>query len=342
MNTTSQPDSSHFGDPTASEGVWSSWHSESTPIRLGVSSCLLGEMVRFDGGHSRDRFVADTLGAWVDWTPVCPEMESGLTAPRPTMRLVQEGDRVTLEVPSTGEDLTESMESFAKERTGQLEGLDGFVFKRNSPTCGLERVKVYRENGHVNHKEGVGLFAKQLQETWPGLPVEEDGRLNDPELRENFIERVFCRNRWRTLVKQGVTRERLVAFHTAHKLLLRSHHEGGYRAMGRVVGSFGTKPDEEVFAEYECWFTETLSHLVTTKKHTNVIEHALGYLKTELDPKEKRQIHATLEDYRLGLTPLLVPLTLLRFSIVKYEVEYLLGQLYFDPHPKELMLRNHA
>jgi uncharacterized protein YbgA (DUF1722 family)/uncharacterized protein YbbK (DUF523 family) len=324
-------------------GSWRAWHDEAFAIRIGVSSCLLGEEVRFDGGHKRDGFVADVLGRWVEWTAVCPEVEVGMGIPRPAIRIVESPAGQRLIAPSTGEDFTERMRAFSATRTRELQelGLDGYVLKKSSPSCGMERVSVYRGEQRMS-RGGVGLYAETLMGRWPHLPVEEDGRLNDPVLRENFIERIFCRNRWRTLVRRGVSRGRLLAFHTAHKMLLRAHNEAGYVRLGRLVASLGRTPDAEVLALYEDGLQATLRTKTTVKKNTNVLQHALGHFKLHLQPAEKREVLSAIEDYRLGLLPLIVPLTLLRFNIRKYEVAYLLGQLYFDPHPKELMLRNHC
>jgi uncharacterized protein YbgA (DUF1722 family)/uncharacterized protein YbbK (DUF523 family) len=323
---------------------WRAWHDEDEPLRIGVSSCLLGELVRFDGGHTRDRFVTDVLGPWVEYVSVCPEVEIGMGTPRPTIRLVDEdGKSEQLVSPSTGEDFTQSMNRYAREKIGELEqlGLDGYVLKKGSPSCGMERISVYK-NGARNHRKGVGLFAANLMQRWPHLPVEEEGRLNDPLLRENFIERVLCRNRWRLAVKRGLTRGRLVDFHTAHKLLLLAHNEAGYRRLGTLVGSMGTLADSELFARYEDEFQTCLRTKPTIKRHTNVLQHAMGHLKHHLDTREKSELLTAIDDFRRGLLPLIVPLTLLRFNVNRHGVEYLIGQLYFDPHPKELMLRNHS
>jgi uncharacterized protein YbgA (DUF1722 family)/uncharacterized protein YbbK (DUF523 family) len=333
-----------MGTSTSAElGCWSEWHEQDQPLRLGVSTCLLGEEVRFDAGHARDRFVTETLGQWFEYVPVCPEVEIGMGIPRPTIRLVDEGQGMQLVAPSTGEDFSERMTTFAETKVTELMklDLDGYILKKNSPSCGLERIRVYR-NGMPVRRNERGMFAAKLTERWPALPVEEEGRLNDPKLRENFIERVFARNRWRALVRRGLTRRRLVEFHTAHKLLIRAHNESAYRRVGRLVGSAGTVSDRELFAAYEEEFQGALRTKATTKKHVNVLQHALGYLKTVLDAVEKREILTSIEDFRRGLLPLIVPLTLLRYNIRRHEVEYLVGQLYFDPHPKELMLRNHS
>ena len=324
------------------EPAWKAWHSEKHPITLGVSSCLLGDAVRYDGGHARDRFVEKVLGHWVQWVKVCPEMESGMNTPRPAIQLVKQGSRQAVVAKSTGEDFTDQLESFAEEKSNQLGDLDGYVFKKGSPSCGLERIRVYRENGHVRSRDARGVFAKRFTDRWPLMPVEEEGRLNDPKLRENFIEQIFCRNRWRVLTQCGLTRRSLVHFHTAHKLILRAHDEMGYQRLGKIVGTLGSTSDEEAFASYEREFHSALKILASRKAHTNVLQHAMGYLKSLIGNREKRQLHDSIEDYRLGLIPLVVPMTLLRHAIFRYEVAYLQNQVYFSPHPKELMLRNHV
>lgn len=330
-------------EPARTIGCWSTWHDDELPLRLGASACLLGEEVRFDGGHTRDRFVTDELGRFVEWVSVCPEVEIGMSIPRPAIRLVDEHGSLRLVAPSTAEDFTERMASYAETKTQALRelDLDGYVLKKNSPSCGMERIVVYRGKDRL-HRAGVGMFAEALMRGFPHLPVEEEGRLTDPELRENFIERIFCRNRWRSLVHRGLDRRRLIEFHTAHKMLLRAHNEAGYARLGKLVGSAGTIDDGELFARYEAEFQGTLRTNTSVKRNTNVLQHALGYLKDILQPDEKRELLAAIDDYRTGLLPLIVPLSLLRYNIRANHVAYLEGQLYFDPHPKELMLRNHC
>jgi uncharacterized protein YbgA (DUF1722 family)/uncharacterized protein YbbK (DUF523 family) len=325
---------------TLAEPSWKSWHDDE-PIRLGISSCLLGAKVRFDGGHKRDRYLTDVLGEWFQWVPVCPELDIGLGVPRPTIRLVEGGDNPRLVEPKSGQDLTERMETYSHQKVDELmaKDLDGYILKRASPSCGMERVKVYTEAG-MPLKSGAGVFARILLEKWPHLPVEEEGRLNDPMLRVRFIEHVFCRHRWRMLVRRGLTRRRLIEFHTAHKLLLRAHNEAGYRRLGKIVASAGTIPDAELFEAYEDEFHNVLKNRATRKRHANVLYHVLGYLKKVLDPFEKKEAVALIEDYRNELVPLIVPITLLRHHIAKHGIGYMQGQLYLEPHPRELMLRN--
>jgi uncharacterized protein YbgA (DUF1722 family)/uncharacterized protein YbbK (DUF523 family) len=331
-------------DKFESTGDWSQWHHPDVPLRLGVSSCLLGNEVRYNGGHSRNRFVVENLGQWFDWEAVCPEVEIGMGIPRPTIRLESGGDNVRLVCPDTGEDFTQRMSRYSGKRVRELKksaGLDGYIVKSRSPSCGMERIRVYGD-ANVKRRDGVGRFTEVLMELWPTLPVEEEGRLNDAKIRETFIERVFCRNRWRTMAKTGLSRKKLIAFHTAHKMLLRAHNEAGYRRLGKLVASAGQIPDQKLFKDYELMFSETLKTAATVKKHRNVLSHAQGYLKKIIDSGEKKEISTAIEDYAAGLLPLIVPLTLLRFNIRKHGVDYLNGQLYFDPHPKELMLRNHV
>ena len=272
---------------------------------------------------------------------MCPELDIGLGVPRPTIRLVEGGENPRLVEPTSGEDLTERMETYSHQKVDELmaKDLDGYILKRASPSCGMERVKVYTEAG-MPVKSGAGVFARVLMETWPHLPVEEEGRLNDAMLRVRFIEHVFCRHRWRMLVRRGLTRRSLIEFHTAHKLLLRAHNEAGYRRLGKIVASAGTISDADLFSAYEDEFHKVLKNRATRKRHANVLYHVLGYLKKVLDPFENQEAVALIEDYRNELVPLIVPITLLRHHIAKHNIGYMQGQLYLEPHPRELMLRN--
>jgi uncharacterized protein YbbK (DUF523 family)/uncharacterized protein YbgA (DUF1722 family) len=326
-------------------GAWHAWHDEAQPIRLGVSSCLLGEEVRYDGGHKRDAFLVDELGRWIEWVGVCPELELGMGVPRPSVRLVEvpseDGGGLRMLAPDTGEDFTERMSTFAAARVAELQRLelDGYVLKKSSPSCGMARVKVWGFRG-PKRRDGVGLFAQALLAAWPHLPVEEEGRLTDPVLRENFVERIFCRNRWRAFLRRRPTRARLVEFWTAHKLLVRAHDEPGYQRLGRLVGSAKKGDEAALHARFEAELFTTLAKRATARKHANVLQHAMGHVREHVDAGERAQLAAAIDDYRKGLLPLVVPVTLLRFQIQKHSIPYLQGQLYFDPHPKELMLRN--
>lgn len=324
--------------------VWKEWHDETEPIRLGVSACLLGAEVRFDGGHKRSHYVDSVLGRHVEWRPVCPEIEVGLGLPRPVIQLRggETGDRLVMR--KEGTDLTASMAGYARPRVEELreEGLDGFVFKKDSPSCGVHRVRVHPEEGEMVTRTGVGHFSRVVLDRLPDLPVEEEGRLNDAVLRERFIEAIFCHNRWRVFRQRGPTRRGLVAFHEAHKMLLMAHDEAAARRLGQIVASFGRVPDEEVFDGYGTDFIAAFRRPATVARHVNVLEHLFGHLKRSLGSAEKREIGVAIEDYRAGRVPLVVPVSLLRFLVAAHEIDYVKGQLYLEPHPKEMMLRNHV
>jgi uncharacterized protein YbgA (DUF1722 family)/uncharacterized protein YbbK (DUF523 family) len=317
--------------------------AEEEPIRLGVSSCLLGETVRFDGGHKRDRFVTDLLGSFVEWVPVCPEFEVGMGIPRPALRLVREGEQLRLVEIKSGRDHTRSMERYAARRVRALRDLDlcGYVLKKDSPSCGMTRVKVYGEKG-MPKREGQGLYASALMEAFPNLPVEDEGRLNDPGLRENFVERVFAYRRLRQLFRGRWTNGRVVAFHTAHKLQLMAHSPDAFRALGRWVASVKQTPRAGFRERYERGFTEALANLASPGRNANVLQHAAGHLKKRLDPASRSELADLIHDYRRRMVPLVVPITLLRHHARRHGIEYLNGQTYLEPHPKELMLRNHV
>lgn len=312
-------------------------------ITLGISSCLLGNKVRYDGGHQHDRFLTDTLGQYVRYVPVCPEVECGLPIPRETLRLLGDADNPRLVTSRTGVDCTERMKTWAAVRLKELEteDLDGFVFKRMSPSSGMERVKLYAESGMPSNR-GTGIFARAFMDHFPHLPVEEDGRLHDPVLRENFIQRIFVHKRWKTLKASGKKRGRLVDFHTSHKLLLFSHSEKDYREMGRLVARAKDMPVNDLFARYEEMLMATLKKRSTIKKHVNVLTHIFGYFKNALTPVEKQLVLEILEQYHQGLIPLIVPVTLMNFFVKKFKEEYLADQHYLDPHPLQLKLLNHA
>ena len=312
-------------------------------IRIGVSKCLMGEKVRFDGGHTRNSFVMDTLGKWVEFVPVCPEVEIGLGTPRPTIRLVSIGGKQELVMPSTGQVLTEQMNRYAIEKIELLKKsrLDGFILKKSSPSCGMERLPVYRD-GKRMHRGGVGVFAQALMDHWPSLPLEEEGRLNDSVLREHFVERIYGNFRWRKLVESKKTMGALVQFHTDHKMLLLSHSTECYRALGLIVANSSNKTVDEVFDSYQKVFQKCLSEKASPKKHANVLEHTLGYFSQLLSPLEKTDLMACIRDFKKGLVPLVVPVSLFNFNINRYQVSYLQSQWYFKPHPKELALRNYC
>jgi uncharacterized protein YbgA (DUF1722 family)/uncharacterized protein YbbK (DUF523 family) len=310
--------------------------------RIGISACLLGDQVRFDGGHKRDRFLTDVLAAHVDYVRVCPEVEVGMGTPRETLRLVRAGPAsVRMVTTRTGIDHTDAMAGWSARRLSELEreDLSGYILKKDSPSCGMERVKVFGESG-MPERNGRGIFAAALLQRFPGLPIEEEGRLSDPRLRENFIERVFAYQRLRRFFAARWTVGGLVRFHTAHKMSLLSHSTTRYRELGQLVAAAAAVARGSLRIDYESRFMTTMAIVATPRRHTNVLMHMAGHLKTLIDPASKQELTACIDEYRRELVPLVVPLTLLRHHARTHQVAYLLGQTYLEPHPRELMLRN--
>jgi len=312
-------------------------------INLGISSCLLGNSVRYDGGHKLDRFLRDTLGQYVRYIPVCPEFECGLGVPREAMRLEGKPEAPRLVTRQSRKDLTERMETWAGKRVIELEAenLCGFIFKSDSPSSGMERVKVYNDKG-MPSKTGAGIFARMFMDHFPLLPVEDEGRLHDPELRENFIERIFTLQRWREAVASENKCKALVDFHTRHKLLFMAHSLTHYSHAGKIVAEQKKKSLRELFAEYEKLLMEALQVKTSPRKNVNVLQHMMGYFKKEMSADEKQELLAVIDQYRQGYTPLIVPVTLLNHYVRKYNQPYLRDQIYLHPHPTELQLRNHV
>jgi len=312
-------------------------------IKLGISTCLLGESVRYDGGHRLDRFLTDTLGQYVQYVPVCPEVECGLSIPRESMHLEGDPESPRLVTSRTHKDYTAKMLRWARERVIQLdkENLCGFIFKGNSPSSGMERVKVYNNKG-IPLKKGRGMFAGIFMDHFPLIPVEEDGRLHDPKLRENFIERIFTMKGWREVISKKRTMGNLVEFHTRQKLLILSHSEKHYRLMGKLVARGKQIPIGRLYSEYETLLMAALKLKPTIKKNTNVLIYMLGYFKKQLVADEKKELLEMIDQYRSGYVPLIVPVTLINHFVRKYQHPYLKEQTYLNPHPMALQLRNHV
>ena len=311
-------------------------------VRLLVSACLLGENVRYDGQHKYDPFLMETLGRFLEWERICPEADCGLPTPRPSMHLVGDPKAPRL-VSRIGIDLTELMRRFTQARLEELASVElcGYVCKKDSPSSGMERVKVYNDRG-MPERSAAGLFTAAFMERFPLIPVEEEGRLHDAQLRESFVERVFCRRRWLDLLRGGLHRGRLAEFHADHKLLLLAHGRAGYAALGRLVASAKTHSIDTLFAAYERGFVAALRQGSTKKKVVDVLQHMLGFFKKELARDEKAELLEAIEAYRQSLTPLIVPLTLIKHYVRKYDVDYLARQVFLSPYPAELMLHNHV
>ncbi|MBF0184672.1 MAG: DUF523 and DUF1722 domain-containing protein [Magnetococcales bacterium] len=315
--------------------------AETTPITLAVSQCLLGDEVRFDGGHKHDSYITGTLGPLFRFIPLCPEVEANFGIPREAMRLEGDLQAPRLISQRTRRDLTPMLAEANARILARLADseLHGCILKKNSPSCGMERVKVHAASGMPDNK-GVGLFARSLRDSMPLLPIEEEGRLHDPALRENFIERVFVYHRWLTLLKHP-SADKLIAFHTRHKFLLMAHSPEHMRRLGRLVGSLH-KDQPIPYAAYGVLLMEAMNRLATTKKHRDVIMHLLGFCKNQLSKEEKEEMQELLAAFSQGHLPLIVPITLLNHYVRKFHPPYLAGQWYLHPHPAELRLRNHV
>ena len=312
-------------------------------FKIGISSCLLGNKVRWNAGHKLNRYLADTLGQFVEYVPVCPEVEAGFGVPRESFRLVGDPESPRLITFKSKTDHTDQMNNWAKKRVKELEkeGLCGFIFKSDSPSSGMIRVKVYGSKG-MPRKVGVGLFARAFMEHFPLIPVEEDGRLNNSLIRENFILQIFTMKRWRDSIAAKRSMGKLVDFHTRNKLLLLSHSQKHYRTMGKLVAEGKKLPIGKLYGQYQELLMEALRLKTTVKKNSNVLQHLMGYFKKQLTADEKQELLEVFGHYRNGLVPLIVPITLINHYVRKYDQPYLKQQTYLNPHPVELKLRNHV
>lgn len=311
-----------------------------TPIRIGISSCLLGAAVRFDGNHKLDNYITATLGHYFEFVPVCPELAIGLGVPREPIRLVGAADAPrAIGVRTEGLDVTDKLAGYGRRMARELDDVSGYILKSKSPSCGMERVKVYAIGGGAS-KHGRGIYAAAMMAGQPLLPVEEEGRLGDPVLRENFLERVFIYHRWRQLIATGLSAARLVDFHTAHKLSVMAHGTEYYRSLGRLVAGVTRANLRSRADEYIHGLMRALAHRATPRRHANVLMHLMGYLKKQLDAADKAELLEVIHAYRREELPLIVPITLLKHHFRRHPHPYVERQVYLDPHPPELMLRN--
>lgn len=313
------------------------------PIKVGISACLLGDKVRWDAGHKRDRYITDILGVYFSFIPVCPEVEVGMGVPRESVRLVGDISSPRMVGNKTGEDWTGRMQEYLHKRIKQLEryNFSGYILKKDSPSCGMERVRVYQKSG-IPLKQGRGFFGGALVDHFPHLPIEEEGRLNDPALRDNFIVRVFAYSRLQGLFDGKFDRSEIVRFHTVHKYLLLAHSPKHYKTLGQLVAQIKRYKPENFREKYIETFMQGLFVKSTTRKNANVLQHIMGFLRPHLDAQARADIIKVIDNYRAGLVPLVVPITLIKHYINLFNVEYIKDQVYLDPHPEELMLRNHV
>ncbi len=309
-------------------------------IKVGISSCVLGERVRFDSGHKASNFVTKELSKYFDFVSVCPEVGIGMPVPRPTIRLISNEERVALvETKNPDIDHTDKMLTYSANKVAELQNQDlcGYIVCAKSPTCGMERVKVYTKNNAA--KDGVGLYTRTLMQKMPWLPVEEDGRLNDPVLKENFIARVYSLNDFYESMSGEPTRGKIIDFHTRYKLTLMAHHPESYRSLGRLVADVASYEIDDFYAQYRLGLMNALSNRTTRKNNTNVLMHLQGYFKRALTKDEKEELAMVIDDYRNGMLPLLAPITLIKHYLKTYPDEYLQKQKYLEPHPQEMRLR---
>ncbi|HSS62795.1 MAG TPA: DUF523 and DUF1722 domain-containing protein [Gammaproteobacteria bacterium] len=316
-------------------------HTPGGRIRVGVSSCLLGESVRYDSGHKQNRYITQILGRFFEFVPACPEVAIGLGVPRPPIRLRGDPGRPrAVGVTDSTFDVTDKLDEYARSRVETARGLSGYIFKRGSPSCGMERVKVFDSKG-MPSAHGAGIFARRLMEELPLMPVEEEGRLTDPVLRENFITRIYVYYRWQHMREGGITSARMVEFHTRHKMLVRAHGEAGYQRLGRLVAEAGTRDLSHLAEEYLDVLMRTIKQPATRKQHSNVLSHLAGYLKRDIDAGDRAELVRLIDEYRLGRVPLVVPVTMLKHHFRRCPDPYVGHQFYLEPHPEELQLRNY-
>ena len=314
-------------------------------LRIGISQCLLGDEVRFDGGHKRNRFVVNSLSEYATYVPVCPEVEVGMPTPREAIRLVGSSQSPQLLGVQSAEDHTDAMTAWSEQKMPWLvdQDLDGYIFKKDSPSCGLFRVRVYDAESGIPSRDGRGLYASSVVERFPLLPAEEEGRLNDAPLRENFIARLFIYRRWKRFLSEDRSPAGLVAFHTAHKMAFLAHSPVHYRELGPIVSQAGSDDFDRQVAQYAETMTRCVQVLATPGKHTNVLMHLMGFIKNELDGHDKAELLDLIEQMRKRVLPLIVPITLLKHHLSRCDTpDWVEKQAYLNPYPGELMLRNHV
>lgn len=309
-------------------------------IQVGISACVLGQGVRFDGGHKRLGFVDRDLRQYVSFVPVCPEVAIGMGIPRPTIRQVEDDGQLLVVGSTTSDvDVTDDLNQFSQTQAQSLNGLSGFVVCAKSPSCGMERVKVYHPKGHTLRHDSVGVFTKALMEQHPLLPVEENGRLCDPVLRENFVTRVFAYQAWQQLIASGLTADKLVKFHSRYKFLVMANHQVSYRTLGQLISDLRSSTLEDVADEYITGLMFALKQRAGRKGHTNALMHLQGYFKRFIGTNERQALADVIDKYRQGLLPLMAPMTLIQHLLIKFPNDYLSKQVYIKPHPEKLALR---
>lgn len=311
-------------------------------IQIAISSCLAGNKVRYDGGHKRSKYCLDVMSDWFEYQPICPEMGIGMPTPRPPIHLVDEDNQIRVKMVDDHKvDYTKKLQQFAKITLSSIRSICGYIVIRNSPSCGMERVKVYHQNGNPSNQSSRGAYIAELMRLRPELPVEEEGRLSDPKLRENFITRVFAYHEWQEMVLQEPTLNNLISFHSRYKYLIMAHSYQAYKTLGRLVANDGSKHIHTIISEYEQLLMQALKKIASSKSHINVLYHIIGYFKKDISSNAKQDLIKVIEQYRDGIVTLIVPITLINHYLNQYGSEYICNQAYLNPHPIELGLRNY-
>ncbi|SET17156.1 Uncharacterized conserved protein YbgA, DUF1722 family [Marinobacter segnicrescens] len=310
-------------------------------IPVGISTCLLGKEVRHDGGHKHSRYCTEVLSRYFEFRSLCPELEAGLGVPRPAIHLRESDDGLRLVEVKKGTDHTAEMQGFIDRVMGSLADLRGYILMAKSPSCGMERIRVHNSDGNVVHRDGRGMFAEALIRTYPLMPVEEEGRLNDDQLRENFIERVFAYDDWmQNVAGERLTPQALIEFHTRHKFQLLAHSEQIYRQLGPMLGDLKSEPLTTIADRYIHRFMEAMTKRVSRGSHVNAMQHLMGYLRDSMGDADRKVLMEQVEAYHRGEVPLIVPMTLLRMAQRREPISYLDQQHYLSPYPDDLGLRN--
>ncbi|MGC5703507.1 DUF1722 domain-containing protein [Pseudomonas sp. NFXW11] len=313
----------------------------STKPKIAISACLMGAEVRYNGGHKESRLCSRILSEHFDFLPLCPEVAIGMGTPREPIRLVGAAEQPRAQGSVDASlDVTRPLAEYGAQMAAQLDGICGYIFMQNSPSCGLERVKVYQANGIPQRNGGRGIYAQAFCAGRPDLPVEEAGRLNDPVLRENFLARVYVYRDWQALLEQGLSRRALTDFHSRCKYLLMAHHPLQYKALGKLLGSMGKSDPALIGPQYFSQLMAALSRCATRGTHSNVLQHLSGYLKQAISSEDKQEMQHIIGQYRHGIVPLVVPMTLLKHHFRLHPDPYIAQQLYLQPHPENLSLRN--
>ena len=307
-------------------------------LHIGISACLVGEKVRFDASNKPSNFCIHEFGQHVTYKSFCPEVAIGLPIPRATIRQIKKDDMITVSRPDGTGDVTDALKAYGKKVAKMTKHLSGYVFCAKSPSCGMERVKVYSPEGNSLKSDGVGAFAREIMAANPLLPCEENGRLNDPLIRENFVARVYAYKHWQTIIESGLTKHKLTTFHSQYKYTVMSHDLVAYKELGQLLAR-ADLPLEEVAEQYISGLMTALTIKATRKKHANTLQHLQGYFSKNLSPNEKQELAQQIHDYRQGLVPLVVPLTLIKHYLLVYPLAYLSQQTYLDPYPAQLKLR---